>query len=48
MSLCMVHNAAAVQYEIVIFPLPRQGLNWGEGDPAGSQIRYLLFEIHYL
>jgi len=24
-----------------------QGLNW-EGDPAGSQIRHLLFEIHYL
>jgi len=23
-----------------------QGLNWG--DPAGSQIRHLLFEIHYL
>ena len=23
-----------------------QGLNWG--DPTGYQIRYLLFEIHYL
>ena len=25
-----------------------QGLNWGGADPTGSQIRHLLFEIHYL
>jgi len=25
----------------------KQELNWGE-DPAGSQIRHLFFEIHYL
>jgi len=27
----------------------KQGLNWrGGGDPAGSQIWHILFEIHYL
>ena len=27
---------------------PMHGVKLGGGDPAGSQIRHLLFEIHYL
>ena len=51
-SMCACYNkrasATRISKLLQVAVVSRQGLNWGKGDPTGSHIRHLLFEIHYL